>query len=251
MTQTTGHFTVEDQGDVCVVRLRPLDKMVFGHFDAMQSLFELLEGLHRHRQKVLLIDIQRDVLSPEVLDEFWEAVRTEQPVRGGRREPPRRPTMAFVNAAIERFLPLLQTLDTIVVVAFQGEVDLDLFGTLLVCDYRICSNDTVLVNRVLERGSPPGSALFWWLCRYLGYGAAQDILIEGRSLTAGEARQLRLVNRVVPAEGIAEESLSVAADFAAKPAVALTSLKRASRHLDKDLVSYLQNTGTGFDSLLG
>jgi len=76
-------------------------------------------------------------------------------------------------------------------------------------------------------------------------------LIEGRSLTASEARELRLVNRVVPAAALAEDSARVAADFAAKPAVALTSLKRACRHLDKDLATYLHNTGTGFDGLPG
>jgi enoyl-CoA hydratase/carnithine racemase len=251
MAQTTDYFTIEDQGDVRVLRLRPLEKIVFGHFDAMQNLFELLEGLHRRRQKVLLIEVQPGVLSPDIVDAFWEAARSEPPVRGGRREPPRRPTIAFLDAAIERLLPRLQTLETIVVATFQGEVDLDLFGTLLVCDYRICSDDTVLVNRVLERGSPPGSALFWLLCRYVGYGAAQEILIEGRSLTASEARQLRLVNRVVPADSLAAEGITVATDLSAKPAVAIGSLKRTCRYVDKDLVTYLKNSGTGFDSLPG
>jgi enoyl-CoA hydratase/carnithine racemase len=200
---------------------------------------------------VLLVEVQPGVLTPEVVDQFWEAVRTERPVRGARHEPPRRPTLKSLDAAIERLLPLVQNLDTIVVAAFQGEVDLDLFGTLLVCDYRICSDDTVLVNRVLERGSPPGSALFWLLCRYLGYGAAQEILIEGRSLTANDARDLRLVNRVVAADVLAEESNRVATNLCAKPALALRSLKRTFRHVDKDLVTYLENTGTGFDGLPG
>ena len=159
--------------------------------------------------------------------------------------------ITFFDSAIERLLPQLRNLDTISVAAFGGEVDLDLFGTLLVCDYRICSDDTILVNRVLERSSPPGSAIFWLLSRYLGFGAAQEILIEGRSLTASEARELRLVNRVVPAAALAEDSARVAADLSAKPAEALTSLKRACRHIDKDLATYLRNTGTGFDGLPG
>jgi enoyl-CoA hydratase/carnithine racemase len=41
----------------------------------------------------------------------------------------------------------------------------------------------------------------------VGYGAAQEILIEGRSLTASEARELRLINRVVPGDAVAEEGL--------------------------------------------
>ena len=48
----------------------------------MQALFELVEQLHRRRQKVLLLDIPAGALSPEVVDAFWEAVRGERPVRG-------------------------------------------------------------------------------------------------------------------------------------------------------------------------
>ena len=90
MAQTTDYFAIEEQGDVRVLRLRPLEKIVFGHFNAMQNLFELLEDLHRRRQRVMLVDVQPGVLSPDVVDQFWQAVRNERPVRGGRREPPRR-----------------------------------------------------------------------------------------------------------------------------------------------------------------
>jgi len=251
MPQTTEHFTVEFQGDICVVQLRPVDKIVFGDFQAMQSLFELLQDLHARRQKVLLIKVESGVLAPEVVDQFWEAVRAERPVRGARREPPRQRLVTFFNTAIERLLPQLLNLDTIVVTAFQGQVDLDLFGTLLVSDYRICTEDTVLANRVLEQASPPGSALVWSLCRYLGFGAAQDILMEGRSLTASEARELRLVNRVVTPAALEEESVSVARNLAAKPAAALVNLKRSFQHVDTDFATYLRSTGAGFDSLPG
>ena len=69
----------------------------------------------------------------------------------------------------------------------------DLFGVMLVANYRICSEDTVFVNRVLERDAAPGSAMFWLLTRYLGFAAANDILMEGKSLTAQEALDLRLM----------------------------------------------------------
>ena len=65
MAQTTDYFTFEDQGDIGILRLRPLDRIVFGHFDAMHGMFELLQDLHRRRQKVLLIDVQTGVLTPD------------------------------------------------------------------------------------------------------------------------------------------------------------------------------------------
>ena len=242
MAQSTEHFSIEDQGDVRVIRLKTLENIVFGNIHAMQELFDLLEELHRRRQKVVLLETPCGALSPSLLDRFWEDVLNEQPVRGARHEPPRRPSMAFFHSAIERYLPLLQNLDTIVVSAFQGKIDLDLFGTLLAADYRICGDDTVLVNHVLERGTPPGSALFWWLSRYVGHGKAQDILIGGKSLTADEALQLGLVNRVVPTDSLASEGAAMAAEFASKPVEALASLKRAFQYADRDLATYLRHS---------
>ncbi len=78
MIQTTVYFT-EDQGDICVLRLRPLDEVVFGNFDAMQSLFDLLQNLHRRLQRVLLIDVQSGVFSPEVVNRFWKADLSAKP----------------------------------------------------------------------------------------------------------------------------------------------------------------------------
>jgi hypothetical protein len=68
--------------------------------------------------------------------------------------------------------------------SFQGEIGLDLFGEILMANYRICSEDTVIVNRVLDRDAAPGSATFWLLTRYLGFATANHILMEGKSLTA-------------------------------------------------------------------
>jgi 2-(1,2-epoxy-1,2-dihydrophenyl)acetyl-CoA isomerase len=88
--------------------------------------------------------------------------------------------------------------------------------------------------------------MFWLLTRYLGFGAANHILMEGTSLTAQEALDLRLVNRVVPAADLETEAEAVAQRFAAKPARALASLVRASGHLDADLATYLERIGPGF-----
>ena len=242
MATTTDYFSIEDQGDVRVIRLRAQENILFGDIQAMQQLFDMLQELHQRRQKVVLLETPADAFSPSVLNRFWESVLNEQPVRGSRREPPRRPTMEFFHTAIERYLPLLQNLNTIMVSAFQGNVDLDLFGTFLATDYRICGDDTVLVNHVLERGTPPGSALFWWLSRYVGYGKAQEILIGGKSLTAGEAQELGLVNRVVESDSLASESAAMAAELAAKPAEALASLKRAFQYADRDLGTYLKHS---------
>ena len=80
----------------------------------------------------------------------------------------------------------------------------------------------------------------------LGFATANHILMEGKSLTAQEALDLRLVNRVVDSEELESEAKTIAERFAAKPARALASLVRASSHLDADLATYLERIGPGF-----
>jgi enoyl-CoA hydratase/carnithine racemase len=135
----------------------------------------------------------------------------------------------------------------VVVAAFDGEVDFDLLGLLLACDYRICSERARLVNRVVERGISPGNALLWYLSRSLGDSQAMGLLVGGRSLDASEARDLGLVNQVVPVEQLGREARALADRLAAKPAEALHSLLAARAATNSDLVRYLKEFGIGFE----
>jgi enoyl-CoA hydratase/carnithine racemase len=78
--------------------------------------------------------------------------------------------------------------------------------------------------------------MFWLLTQYLGFAGANHILIEGKSLTAQEALDLRLVNRVVSAADLESQAEEIARHSATKPAKALASLICATRHLDADFL---------------
>lgn len=74
-----------------------------------------------------------------------------------------------------------------VIVAFQGEIDMEFFGLLLACNYRIAEDDTVFINRFLELGIPPGAALPWLLPRNVGCARTVATLLEGERLTAWQS----------------------------------------------------------------
>ena len=246
MSTDTRGLHVDRTEDIWTVRFQPLDFMLFERLEMTQSIFQLLDEVEQTGLKVLRADYSRDSISPTVVDQFWEQASTAPLVAGARGEPPMRETIRNVVSAIPQLLNRVRRLTTLCVASFQGEVDLDLFGVILVAHYRVCSEDTIIVNRVLDRAHGPGSAVFWLLTRYVGYGLASEILLEGKSLTAQEALDLHLINRIVPAEDLESESQSVAEQFAAKPSGALTSLVRASRYLDDDLPTYLKQVGPGF-----
>jgi len=118
---------------------------------------------------------------------------------------------------------------------------MEFFGLLLACDYRITTEDTVLLNRFLELGIPAGAALPWLLARNVGCARAVDILLENQRLTASQAHKLRLVNRLAPPDALEAEALAVADRFTHGSVEGLIAIKKAMRSAVCDLAPYLKH----------
>src|SRR4051812_46070294 len=69
----------------------------------------------------------------------------------------------------------------------------------MACTLRVAAATARLGQREVTLGIPPGSAGTQRLSRLVGRGAAIDLLLPGRQVTAEEALRLGLVNRVVSA----------------------------------------------------
>jgi 2-(1,2-epoxy-1,2-dihydrophenyl)acetyl-CoA isomerase len=133
--------------------------------------------------------------------------------------------------------------------ACEGEVDFDLMGLLLACKFRICSADTTFINRTLRRNVAPGSGTPWFLARLLGYAKAKRLYLDEVTLTAHEALELGIVDRVSEPESLEQDGLAVAERFAGLDLLALTTMMRAMDLVELDLATYLEQAGTGFEKL--
>jgi enoyl-CoA hydratase len=76
-------------------------------------------------------------------------------------------------------------------------------------------------------GVIPGGGGTQRLARTVGKALVMEMVLNNRSLSAAEALKFGLVNRVVPVELFLEESLSLAAEIAARAPLALAAAKRA------------------------
>lgn len=76
----------------------------------------------------------------------------------------------------------------------------------LACDWRIASQEAVLVPAFLALGGIPDGGLTYFLPHYLGIGGAQEVLYGGSKITAARARELGLVHEVVPADRLVARS---------------------------------------------
>jgi enoyl-CoA hydratase len=90
----------------------------------------------------------------------------------------------------------------------------------MACTLRIAAETARLGQPEINLGLIPGYGGTQRLPRLVGKGVALDLLLSGRQITAQEALQIGLVNRVVPAASLMDESKKMAAELAAKAPVA-------------------------------
>lgn len=85
----------------------------------------------------------------------------------------------------------------------------------LMCDVRFAAAGAKLATSFSRRGLIAEHGISWILPRLAGWGASMDLLLSGRTFLAEEARELGLVNHVVPPERLLERAMEYARDIAA------------------------------------
>jgi enoyl-CoA hydratase/carnithine racemase len=91
----------------------------------------------------------------------------------------------------------------------------------LACTLRIAAETARIGQPEINLGIIPGYAGTQRLARLVGKGVALDLLLTGRQVTAQEALQIGLVNRVVPAAQLMTEARTLASELASKAPVAM------------------------------
>lgn len=96
----------------------------------------------------------------------------------------------------------------------------------LSCDIRIASDKAKIGAAYIKLGAAPGRGLTYWLPRIIGTAAALEFLFTGKTILGPEAKQIGLVNQVVPVEELMKASMEMAVQIAQYPALALALTKR-------------------------
>jgi enoyl-CoA hydratase/carnithine racemase len=99
----------------------------------------------------------------------------------------------------------------------------------LLCDMRFASTSAVFIEGYIHVGLVPGDGGAWLLPRIVGQSTALRLLWTGDPVDAEEAKRLRLVEDVFPADSLLEETMRFAQRLAARPPIAVRMIKRAVR----------------------
>jgi enoyl-CoA hydratase len=103
----------------------------------------------------------------------------------------------------------------------------------MMCDVLIAADTARFGQPEIKLGVLPGLGGTQRLTRLVGRAKAMDLCLTGRLMDAEEAERAGLVSRVVPADRLLEEALSIAREIAARSRPALYLVKEAVRRAEE------------------
>ena len=94
------------------------------------------------------------------------------------------------------------------------------------CDMIVASESAKFGQPEITIGVIPGAGGTQRLTRAVGKAIAMEMILNNRTLTAQEALQFGLVNRLVPVETYLEEALKLADEVASRAPLAIRAAKK-------------------------
>jgi enoyl-CoA hydratase len=132
----------------------------------------------------------------------------------------------------------LQSLPIAVIAAVNGFALGGGTEIAIACDFIYASENAKFGQPEINLGVVPGFGGTQRLPRLIGTNLAKELIFTGKMITAEEALQLGLVNRVVAADALMNEVIQTAGVIATKGKVSLREAKQAvNRGMDVDLAS--------------
>jgi 2-(1,2-epoxy-1,2-dihydrophenyl)acetyl-CoA isomerase len=103
----------------------------------------------------------------------------------------------------------LAWIDAPVIMAVNGTAGGGGFSMVLSGDYVIASEKAKFVSAYTSSGLTPDGSSTYYLAKHVGLLRAKELMLTNRVLTATEAQDWGLVNKVVPPETVVDEDASV------------------------------------------
>jgi 3-hydroxypropionyl-coenzyme A dehydratase len=224
--------TSKDEG-VCVVKINRPTKLNAMNIDVARELISTFQQLDKDDSvKVIVLTGEGDkafsagadieYMSKISADESEVYAKLGQEVTG-TIENVSKPTIAAVNGF-----------------ALGGGCEV-----AMSCDIRIASENARMGQPEVTIGIPPGWGGTQRLMRIVGIAKAKELVYTGKMIKANEAKEIGLVNNVVPLESLMDEVMSMAKTIASNATLAVRMSKTAinkGRNADLD-------TGLGVELL--
>jgi enoyl-CoA hydratase/carnithine racemase len=213
----SAEVVVEVDGHIATITLNRPERLNTLTDTLVEQLVAAIEAAH-HDDDVWVVVLRaegtrafcagRDLAEVAEHDASDSAIADSLPMRGVRRN--------LFEAVVECAKPVVAA---IFGYTLGGGAEL-----ALACDIRIAADDLAFGFPEVKRGFGANFASVM-LPRMIPVGTANDLLFTGRTITAAEALDLHLVNRVVPADQLANTTTEYAAGLVANAPLTLRRCK--------------------------
>lgn len=168
--------------------------------------------------------------------------------RAGMNEEQVRQAVSMIRSSIN----MIDSLPQPVIAAING---IALGGGLelsLACDIRIASDTAILGLTETSLAIIPGAGGTQRLPRLIGLGRAKELIYTARRISAEEAYQYGLIERIVSLAELEQKTMEIAKSIVANGPIAVKMAKRAiSRGIETDLQSGLEMEREAYEEVIG
>ncbi len=143
----------------------------------------------------------------------------------------------------------IRTMPFPVIAQIHGAVAGAGLSLALACDFAIAANNASFTSAYARIGLSPDGGSTWFLPRIVGIKKALEMIMLSDSLSAPQALECGLINRVVTDEALAAETLALATRLAAGPTQAYARAKLLvnqslqtpiRQHLDDEIAKFAE-----------
>lgn len=128
---------------------------------------------------------------------------------------------------IQKIALTLDIMDKPVICGINGTAIGAGLDMALMCDIRVAADDAQLSASYVKVGLVPGDGGAYYLPRLVGVAKALELLWTGDFISAYDAEKMGIVNKVVPASELEQDTLDIAHKIADSPLVCVQMIKRA------------------------
>ncbi len=122
---------------------------------------------------------------------------------------------------------VLSSVSKPVIAAIKGYCMAGGYEMVLQCDISIAADNSIFALPECTHGFFPGGGACQRLPKLVGYQMAKELIFTGRRWDAKEAKELGLINKIVPVDKVMDEAMAMARKIASYPSIGVVQAKRA------------------------
>lgn len=225
-------FSAERLDDVVLITFKGKVLFTFSNLNNKETFFNYLDLVLKNSSvKVVTIRFDQE-RSP--LDEYFEFYDLLKKAKINKNK------LYRMYRAYDQLILKIVKSNKFFISVSHGDIISQDFNVALACDYRIFADDTVIHKPYLRLGLVPKGGGAYLLKNKLGNSRAYEIILSNKVVTAHEALELGIVDKVVPHNELDDVTVKTAKHFAQSPTTSLAGTKKLLNYSLKDLNDHLE-----------